>query len=522
MTQESVFSYDVVPYESDTHKVTRPDHLATVARLFGVDAPDFRNARILELGCAGGGNLIPMAAAYPESQFVGIDLSEGHISDAEKLSTGAELTNVRFHCVSITDVDASFGTFDYIIAHGVYAWVPEDVRNRIFSICQNNLSPNGLAYISYNTLPGWNMVKTVRDMMIYHAELFDDPATKIREARQMVQFAANNAVSSDPIYKQMLEREVSTISEGSDDYVFHDHMAPLNDPSYFRDFMALASENGLQYLGDCHLPTMYLGNFSAQTRETLGQIDDIVRQEQYLDFLTNRRFRNTILCRAELSVDRGITTDRLKSLCFGTVLAPKGGLSNVDLSVDGPTEFVHSSSATSFVANNRRLAAAFCVLSEQFGLPCRLEDLVAKACVLLSNESEENIQKEFLQNVVTLMLSGALEVYGDPGGHTPEVSSTPEVWPLARFFAGAKPRVPNLLHNGYDMGDDLRAMVPYADGSRTIDQITEALLVHFLDGRLSFRLDDKLITDEETLTPLLKSHVQGMLKFLGDRAFLVS
>jgi len=521
MSEDIALSYDVVPYESDTHKITRPDHLATIAHLFGVAAPDFRKARVLELGCAGGGNLVPMAAIFPESQFVGIDLSAGHIDDAQKLSSAIGLTNTDFRCLSISDVDASFGTFDYIIAHGVYAWVPEEVRSEIFAICNNHLTPNGLAYISYNTLPGWNMIKTVRDMMIYHAEQFDEPQRKIHEARQVIQFAAKNSVASDPIYKQMLEREVKTLSEGSDDYVFHDHLAKINSPSYFRDFMETAAAEGLQYLGDCNLASMYLGNFSEQARNILGEITDIVRQEQYLDFLTNRRFRQTILCRAGVPIDRGITPDRLESLYFTTQLRPIQGIESVDLSVDAPTEFRHPTASTYFTSSNRVIVTAFCVLAEQHGLPLCLEDLVTKICERLVDVPNEAARESFLKNTLNLMLSGMLDVGSDPGCHTAKISDRPEVWPYARYLARVKSYIPNVLHEADQLGDDFRAMLPYADGTRTHDEITNDLMTHFLDGRLSFHLDGNPITEKKTLAEPLKNHVQAMLKFLAARAYLV-
>lgn len=522
MNESKAFSYDVVPYASDTHKTTRPDHLATVAQFFGLRAPDFRNSRVLELGCAGGGNLIPMAAAYPESRFIGIDLSENHIAEGEKSVAEIGLNNIDLRCLSITDVDESFGIFDYIIAHGVYAWVPEQVRDKIFAICKENLSHNGLAYVSYNTLPGWNMVKTVRDMMIYHTEQFDEPAAKVREARRMIEFAVNNSVASDSGYKQILEREATMIGEGSDDYLYHDHLAQYNTSCYFHEFMEKATKEGLQYLGDCSLPSMYLGNFALQAREILGQIDDIVRQEQYLDFLTNRRFRNTILCHAELPLNRNVSPDRLETLYFSTTLRPKEGVENVNLSVDEKTEFVHPTSATGFVANNRVLTALFCVLAEQPGLPTSLGELAAQACARLSDVTEVAVRQMFLDNGVTLVLSGALEVASDQGCHTTEITARPEVWPCARYISRSKMRVPNVLHDAYELSDDLRAMVLYADGTRTIEEITDSLLQHFIKGELSFRLNGKLIADEPTLAPLLKRHVQAMLKFLADRAFLVA
>ena len=132
--------------------------------------PKIETSRVLELGCASGGNLIPHAVNYPKGQYVGVDLSKTQIDSGLEQVKSLGLKNIELKCCSITDIDESFGKFDYIICHGVISWVPDFVRDKIFEISSKNLSKNGIAYISYNTLPGWNMVRSIRDMMLYHAK----------------------------------------------------------------------------------------------------------------------------------------------------------------------------------------------------------------------------------------------------------------------------------------------------------------------------------------------------------------
>jgi len=67
-------SYDEVPYESQSFPQSHPNRLATLGRLFGLSPAPVAQCRVLELGCASGGNLIPMAYHLPESEFVGLDL----------------------------------------------------------------------------------------------------------------------------------------------------------------------------------------------------------------------------------------------------------------------------------------------------------------------------------------------------------------------------------------------------------------------------------------------------------------
>ena len=58
-------AYDEVRYSNYPYAQTHPDRLATVAALHGLPSPDPETARVLEIGCGAGGNLIAMAVATP-------------------------------------------------------------------------------------------------------------------------------------------------------------------------------------------------------------------------------------------------------------------------------------------------------------------------------------------------------------------------------------------------------------------------------------------------------------------------
>ncbi|MFO0635500.1 MAG: class I SAM-dependent methyltransferase [Nannocystaceae bacterium] len=173
-------AYDALPYTSYPYPRTHPDRLAALATLFGLSPAPPRTARVLELGCAGGGNLVPMAEALPQAQFVGVDLSATQIEQARSFAAAAGVRNLALHHASILDVDASFGEFDYVLCHGVYSWVPPPVQQAILSVCRERMRPDGIAYVSYNTYPGWHMRELVRDMMRWHTRTIAEPRPRSR------------------------------------------------------------------------------------------------------------------------------------------------------------------------------------------------------------------------------------------------------------------------------------------------------------------------------------------------------
>ena len=146
--------YDLISYPAMPRQQTHPDRLAAVGKLFGMKPAPVERCRVLEIGCSDGGNLIPMACALPESRFVGLDLAAGPITEGKNAARDLKLDNLALHACDLREIDESWGEFDYILAHGLYSWVPPEVRERILSVCRERLSADGIAFISYNAYPG--------------------------------------------------------------------------------------------------------------------------------------------------------------------------------------------------------------------------------------------------------------------------------------------------------------------------------------------------------------------------------
>ena len=315
-------SYDVIPYESAAFPQTHPDRLATLARLFGVEAPAVDQCRVLELGAARGDNIIPMAYSLPESQFIGVDLSTRQVAEGNANIEAHGLSNVELRYLSIADIGEDFGLFDYIICHGVYSWVPDAVRDRILAVCRSHLVPNGVAYISYNTYPGWHMRGLIREMMRYHASQFEGPQLQIQQARALLDFLAQS-VPPQNAYGMLLTGELEGLRRQADSYLFHEHLEEVNSPVYFYQFAQQAAAHGLQFLAEADFSTMLASNFPPQVRETLKRIaPDLVRMEQYMDFVRNRTFRQTLLVHGEQVLNRNLSHEHVRRFYIASAAKP--------------------------------------------------------------------------------------------------------------------------------------------------------------------------------------------------------
>ncbi len=296
--------YDEIPYPSFALPQTHPDRLATLATLLGMRPAPIDRCRVLELGCGDGANLIPMALTLPGSTFVGIDLAARPIAKGVATAAALGLRNIALHQRDILEISEEIGAFDYIIAHGLYSWVPPPVQEKILAICSAHLCADGVAYISYNTYPGGRLREITRELMVHYTRGVTDPRTKIARAREIVRTVAD-AEEGDDIYALTLRAQHERIAGLSDASLFHDDLADVNAPLYFHQFARHAADHGLRYLAEAdffdmhpyeHLPPATEG--SDETGE-----DGRIAREQSLDFLHGRAFRQTLLCHRDAPIE---------------------------------------------------------------------------------------------------------------------------------------------------------------------------------------------------------------------------
>ena len=311
--------YDDLPYGSNPFAKSHPSRLAAVAHMFGLETPPVETARVLELGCASGGNLIPHAAFFPEARFVGVDIGKHQVAEGKARIERLGLSNVDIHRMSITDIDADLGEFDYIVSHGIYSWVPGPVREALLRVSRNNLSPKGVVYVSYNVLPGWRLNQPMRDACNLLIPNTLPPKTRVQMARELFAFFKEHSFDNGA-FGTILRDFPDRIAEYSDDYIFHEYMEDTNFPTTFSDFMAQAEDNGLSYLGDAEAHMMFPDNFSPTLGQAIAErsTGDVLTSEQMLDFLTGRAFRQTLLVPSERARDivSNVRPERMEGLHF--------------------------------------------------------------------------------------------------------------------------------------------------------------------------------------------------------------
>ena len=163
------------------------------------------------------------ASIFPPAQ-----IREG-AADVEALG----LRNIRLNAMDVMDFEASFGAFDYIIAHGVYSWVPPAVQDRILALCAAQLTPSGIAIVSYNTLPGWRMLTIIRDAMLQQTTGIADAKTRVARARATLEFLSDSVQGDDSAYGRLLRVAAENLRQKDDYYILHEYLEEVNEPILF-------------------------------------------------------------------------------------------------------------------------------------------------------------------------------------------------------------------------------------------------------------------------------------------------
>lgn len=461
--------YDAFAYPGFAYPNTHPDRLAVMAILHGLTPVPVDRCRVLEIACGDGGNLVPMAYAIPTSQFVGFDLAALPVERAQARIRALGLTNIRIFQGDLLDLPSDLGSFDYIIAHGIYAWVPDPVRDRVLSLCSELLSPNGVAFVSYNSLPGSYLRLMIRDMMKFRTQGCSDPEQIVATALDFLQRASGWRSEKDA-WRALLEENLTRLKGHAPASTYHDELNPEYRPLYVTDFVQHARKHGLEYLSEAEIPLAPDPSYRVDLQPLINEASggDPIRREQTLDFLRARAYRETLLCKA----GQPVRHDYFPESFAGLLLACEA--------TSGPGE--EPGSRTIQIADGGKMETshpAVIWLAEKLGEAWPRALSVRE---LLPHLEERGLK---LDNngaliLVRLAISQVLELRTWNPALAESISEHPRAAACAREEGSRLPLATTLLHISIKLEDPkVRAFLQLLDGSRTRTELIQAMQAQF-------------------------------------------
>lgn len=472
---DTLASYDELPYDSLPLPETQPDFLAAVAKLHGFDAPDPARARILELGCASGGNLIPLAWRWPESECVGVELSRVQAEAGAAFIQRLGLPNVCILHGDLAALPADLGEFDCIIAHGVFSWVPPQVQQALLDVCRRHLSPHGIAYISFNVAAGWQRLQPLRDALIGRTAADLSAPARFEQALRLLDEL--DAEWTDPT----LRKEIAYLKSAAPSYLFHEYLADFNLPMRFAEFAAQLDSHGLRYVGEAGPRRAVVELEDAWGLTPEGMAGRWLDAEAALDEAEAIRFRRALIARADAACARPPASEALAGLAFHADLRCDD---EIDLGAACEQAFTNAAGNAFPVAEPAMKAAAM-ILSTAYPGALAYPDLLAAARQMLANYgvAETLDEAAFREGLFRLVVAqGVMPTVG-----ATSYGSEPGEWPFAHDLARLQATSPGWVvsgarHVAMDLDAPGRLLLGLLDGSRTVDELAAIMRAALADA----------------------------------------
>ncbi len=514
--------YDAMPFYGDAVPHAHPAFLETVARLRGMQPAPAVRARVLELGCGVGTNLLPMAERYPEAQFLGVDLSGRQVEMAQAVARDCSLANVEFRQADVLQLGDELGEFDYVFTHGVYSWVDEAVRDKLLALSRQCLAEQGVAYVGYKTYPAWHQFEMIRAMMHYSSQSAHARAEKIAGARSALSALQGLLSPQGPRHEALLA-EVARVTALPDGYLWHEYLEAVNHPVYFHQFLTHAVAQGLQFVGDGAVGVRWFDDLGTQMEAPLAAaFPDPIQREQYRDVVRNRSFRQTLLCRSDLALSPRTLPAMLQGLYVEAAFAPVNA--QLDPCATTNEDFVHRAGGRVGTAD-RLLKAALCELGQAWPGFLRYEELIAAACRRLSDAGCPPTPAEIEQLEVTVVDCCerlVMQLHSHAPLFVTRPSESPVVSELARVQARQGATVANRRHEPVAINPLDRWLLLQLDGQVTQAQLIEKATSECAAGKLLVAKHGVPVRSQEEARRFFDAEVPAALLRMAEAALLVS
>jgi SAM-dependent methyltransferase len=514
-------SYDQIPYDSRPIPASHIELLAVEAMLAGLPFAPIERCRVLELGCASGGNLLPMADEFPASQFLGIDLSGQQIAAAQRLADLAALKNVRLIALDLMNLGPDLGQFDYIIAHGLYSWVPPAVQDNVLQIFADHLAPHGVGYISYNAYPGWHHRQIVRDMLLHHTRRGGGgartPAERVARATGLLQALLATEAGEGNAFGPSIRAEARMQLALGDQFLAHDILEENQNPVDFETFTTRLTAHGLAYLAECR-PTPARHRARADVLHHLPELaGDRLALEQYTDFFLAAQFRRSAIVRAASAPPKPADLAQIQRLHARTLLNPAIPATRPDFAAGASATF-HMTDGGTLTFTDPLTKAILFTLAQNWPLALSFDELTESiSAAHVPAPPADDLARALLDH----REAGVLELRFPSERFTNEISPRPAASALIRAMAQQAESLPSRLHVSVGQLTTLdRFLLRQLDGTRDLAALARAVDDAMVAGRLP--ICGEFNAHQAGILDTVEHSIEASLQKLARHALLIA
>ena len=489
-----------------------PDRLAVVAKLFGLESTPPEACRVLEIGCAEGVHLAALATLFPESRHLGIDLDQRAVEKGNETLSALALDNATLECSDFREFGRTDERFDFVVAHGIYSWVTAEARDALLSVIHRVLGDKGVAYVSFNALPGGHARAMLRDLLLPVLRSLEGPRERISRARQIVRELLRESAPPGARLSALRE-ELEHFSRASDSLVHHDYLAETNESVGLATFVEHLDRHGLEYVADAQ--TLDCSTFVEHPLVKALDASDQSRFERLatIDRLEMRRFRQAVVCRKGASSAR-LDFGRAEKLWFASSAEPsaRGAVRGA-----GPARF-NTIAGLELETTVPEIKAALYELGRVWPAALGLSDLAERVGEHAAASVTAAALARFLLDSGA---SAAVRAFARAPRSVHAASARPAATPLARLEATGGGDVTNLHHTPVTVEPAFnRHLLALLDGARDRAELVRTLADEIEKGTLTVPGIDPSVRSR--WEGLLGREVDGGLERLARYALLVA
>jgi methyltransferase-like protein len=266
---------------------------------------------------------------------------------------------------------------------------------------------------------------------------------------------------------------------------------------------------------------MVASRFGPEIEQTLRAISpDLLHMEQYMDFLRNRMFRQTLLCHTNLTPNHALKPDAVTA--FHIASPAKCASENPDLTSDAAEQF-RAEQALTLTPRDPLMKAAMLHLGEQLPVSVSFPDLLSAARQRLGSAApapSDDDARQLATRLLNCYTSNLVEFSLSPAQCVRDVSERPVASPYARLRARAGAKTTNLRLESIPLTPASRLVLQHLDGQHDRAALA-ALILDVIRSHPSATPADAPASAEEPSESRAAKYVDELLPAFARHALLV-
>jgi SAM-dependent methyltransferase len=479
----------MIIFDSRPNPERHPDRLRVISKLRGLQVAPVSKARILDLGCGTGLDIIAWALQYPEAEFLGIDNDKNFINLGNKLISDLSLKNIKLQEADILDYKVEDNTWDYIISHGVYSWVPDSVQTAILNIITSGLKPTGVASLSYNVLPGWETRRVTQKIIQTFDNQNESPEWRVDNALKSLNRAKLFLNDSASLHSQQIVKEIDSVLRQSGAFIYHELLNLSSVAFYYTEFNDQITKYRLQILGDGDPRKFNITPYDSVTSQQWQEFEqkDFIKINQFMDLLNNTSLRSAVLCK-----DSVVLSEQPEYSSIFEMFVSSGVRKENEVGEDTNQMAIYAGPAGSTIEiNDSRIKYLLNLLSDNWPKSKAVTEIMTNSSIT------SNSTKTIYETIGELFLQGIVNISLEPAKLLDKINELPKVYSLAKEQAKLGfAWVTNLHFEFVPISEFDRELIILLDGKLNLLEVTKKLISLIETGQIQVKLADGYSSDD--------------------------